>query len=94
MEAPKDSAEPPLRVRQLLDRLIGLADARLEEDVEIEPARDNDPEQVVGERAQVIERVLRIAERLVEGALGREKRRLPRALRCGRVMGLQRKMAL
>ena len=57
MEAAHDAAQPPLLVREVLDRRVGLVDAGLEEDVEVEPAADDDPEQEVGDRAEVVERI-------------------------------------
>ena len=80
MEAAQDSAQPPLVVRQVLERIVGLVDAGLEEDVEVEAARDDHPQQVVGDGAEVIERIERVAEDLVEQALGGEERLLAGAL--------------
>ena len=80
VKAAHDAAQPPLFMRQVLDRIVSLVNAGLEEDVEIEAARDDDPQQVIRDGAEVVERVQRVTEHLVEDALGSEKSGLPRAL--------------
>ncbi len=47
--------------------------AGLEEDVEVKAAADDDPQQVVGDGAEVVERIQLVAEYLVEDALGGQK---------------------
>jgi hypothetical protein len=76
VEAAQDAADPALPVGDPLDRLVGLRYAGREEDVEVEPARDDDPEQVVADRAEVVERVRLLAERAIEELLGGEERGL------------------
>src|SRR5690606_13577866 len=59
---------------------VRLLDAGGEERVEVEPAADDDPQQEVADRAQVVERVGRFAERAVEHALDREEHGLAGAV--------------
>jgi hypothetical protein len=80
MEAAHHPAQPPLLARQALDRRVGLVDAGPEEDVKVEPAADDHPQQEVGDRAEVVERIELVAEHPVEQALDGEEQRLPRAV--------------
>ncbi len=80
MEAPQDAADPALVVRDRLDRLPGLGDAGREERVEVEAARDDDPEQEIRDRAEVVERIVRFAEGVVEDALDVHEQPLAAAL--------------
>jgi len=80
VQASHDAAEVPLVVRQVLDGGVRFADAGLEEDVQVEAARDDDPEQEVGDRAEVVERIVRFAERAIEQTLEAKEQKLARVL--------------
>ena len=80
MDASQDAAEIPLVVRQVFDGGGGFGDAGLEEHIQVQPARDDDPEQEVRDRAEVVERIVRFAERVVEHGLDAQEQPLSRAL--------------
>ena len=44
---------PPLLVRQGLDRFVGLGNAGIEEDIKVDAAHRDDPEQQPAERAEL-----------------------------------------
>ena len=80
MQAAHHAADVPPVVRERLDRRVRFLDAGLEEDVEVEAARDDDPEQEVRDRAEVVERVVRFTERVVEHTLDVHEEPLAAAL--------------
>ncbi|MBI2977295.1 MAG: hypothetical protein HYY38_00325 [Rhodospirillales bacterium] len=69
MQAAQDAAQPPLLVRQVLDRVEGIGDSGVEEDVKIDATDHDHPEIEVAERAQVIHRIPATAEGPVKPAL-------------------------
>jgi hypothetical protein len=66
MQAAQDPAGKPLAVRQGLHRRIRAGEAGLEERVDVQARRDDDPEQEVADGAEVVERIEPFAEDGVE----------------------------
>ena len=77
VQAAHDPAHIPVLPRQMLDRVVGLGYAGVEEDVQVQPARSDDPEQEEGDLAQVIERIEPVAEDPVEQASTARKAHWP-----------------
>src|ERR1019366_6829702 len=80
MHAAQDAADPALAMRQRFDRRIGLGDAGLEENIQVQPARRDDPEQHERDRTELVERIQPIAEGAVEYPLDTHERALQQAL--------------
>ncbi len=63
VQAANDAPDPFLVVGHALDRKVGLGDAGIEEGVEVEARRHDDPEKPVAQRAEVVERVQPVRRR-------------------------------
>jgi len=68
VHAAHDAAGPPLVVRDGLDRLIGIGDARVGKDEEVEPGERHQPELPKRDGAEVVERIQLVAEGDIENA--------------------------
>ena len=69
MDRAQHAAGVALAVGERLHRVVGAGDAGLEEGIQVQAARDHQPHQVVGDRAEVVERVVALAEGEVEQGL-------------------------
>jgi hypothetical protein len=69
VDAAQDAAGPPLVVRDPLDRVVGVMDAGIGKDVEVETGSDEQPELPEADRSQMVEGVELVAEGHVEDVL-------------------------
>ncbi len=69
MQAARHARVIPMAIAQPFDRGIGVHDARIEEDEEVDAGRRDDPEQEPAQRPQLRERVRVRSEDRVAGAL-------------------------
>ncbi|EXI72148.1 MAG: hypothetical protein AW07_03293 [Candidatus Accumulibacter sp. SK-11] len=69
VDAAKDAAGPPLVVGDALDRLEGVMDAGVGEDVEVQTRDEQQPELPEADRAEMVEGVHLVAESDVEDVL-------------------------
>ena len=69
VQAAQDASGPPLPVRDRLDRRVRTRHPGLEERVQVQPARRDDPEQEEADRPELVQRVQPVAKSRVEQRL-------------------------
>jgi hypothetical protein len=70
MQAAHDAGQVPLVVRDVFHRCVGIRDAGIEEDVQVDAGSADDPEEVPAQRAEPGERIVLLAECKVEQRFG------------------------
>jgi hypothetical protein len=69
VQAAHEPSRVPLVVGDVLDRRIGIRDAGVKEDIQVDAGRCDDPVEIPAERSQPDERVVSLAERVLEYCL-------------------------
>jgi hypothetical protein len=87
MQAAHDAAGVPLNVGQVFQRLIGLVDASVEKNVEIDATDDGDPVEEPAERAQLVHGIPGRAEGTVEAIFDALESRSDNPARTAHVLG-------
>jgi len=75
VQAARDAAGPPLRMRQALHRCVSSGQSGLVERVHVQAADEHDAEHQAGDLAEVIQRVQRFARHAVERGFDAQERR-------------------
>ena len=70
MQAAHDAGQVPLVVRHVLHRCVGIRNAGIEKNVQVDAGSADDPEEVPAQRAEPGERIVLLAECIVEQRFG------------------------
>ena len=73
VQAAHDAGRVPLVMRDVLDRRIRIRDARVEEDIQVDTGRRDDPVEIPAQCTQQYERVVALAESVLEDRLETRK---------------------